>query len=73
MPGCGAEFSRKEIDSLGEYVKTYKAKGMAWVAVEENGLRSSITKFRVMMKQGILKRTEAEAGDLICFIADKMK
>jgi aspartyl-tRNA synthetase len=70
--GCGAEFSRKEIDSLGEYVKTYKAKGMAWVAVEENGLRSSITKFMSDDEiQGILKRTEAEAGDLICFIADK--
>ena len=42
--GCGG-FSRKEIDSLSEFVKTYGAKGMAWIAVEENGLRSSIAKF----------------------------
>jgi len=70
--GCGVKFSRKEIDALGEYVKTYKAKGMAWIAVEENGLRSSITKFMQEDEvQSILKRTKAEAGDLICFIADK--
>jgi len=70
--GCGTVLSRKEIDSLGEYVKTYKAKGMAWIAVEENGLRSSITKFMNDDEiQGILKRTNAEAGDLICFVADK--
>lgn len=70
--GCGVKFSRKEIDALGEYVKTYKAKGMAWIAVEENRPRSSITKFLSDDEiQGILKRTGAEAGDLICFIADK--
>jgi aspartyl-tRNA synthetase len=70
--GCGVKFSRKEIDALGEYVKTYKAKGMAWIAVEENGLKSSITKFMSEQEiQDILERTEAEAGDLLCFIAGK--
>jgi aspartyl-tRNA synthetase len=35
----GGTFSRKEIDALGEIVKTYKAKGLAWIVVEENGIR----------------------------------
>ena len=70
--GCGVKFSRKEIDALGEHVKTYKAKGMAWIAVEENGLKSSITKFMSEQEiQDILERTEAKVGDLICFIAGK--
>jgi len=69
--GCG-KFSRKEIDSLVEFVKTYRAKGMAWIIVEENEVRSSITKFfsEDEMK-ALLARTAAEPGDLICFVADK--
>ncbi|HEX2946611.1 MAG TPA: aspartate--tRNA ligase [Clostridia bacterium] len=71
--GC-AKFSRKEIDSLVDLVKTYKAKGMAWIAVEENELKSSITKFFNDAEiKALLERTKAEPGDLICFVADKNK
>jgi aspartyl-tRNA synthetase len=70
--GCGAKFSRREIDSLVEFVKIYKAKGMAWIAVEENELKSAITKFLTEDEvNAILDRVQAEPGDLICFIADK--
>ena len=70
--GCGAKFSRREIDALVEFVKTYKAKGMAWIAVEENELKSAITKFFSEDEvKAILERMKAEPGDLICFIADK--
>ncbi len=70
--GCGAKFSRREIDSLVEFVKIYKAKGMAWIVVEENELKSAITKFFSQEEvDGILGRVKAEPGDLICFIADK--
>lgn len=69
--GCG-KFSRKEIDSLVEFVKTYRAKGMAWIVVDENEIRSSITKFFSDDEmKAILDKTGAEPGDLICFIADK--
>ncbi len=69
--GCG-KFSRKEIDSLVEYVKTYRAKGMAWIVVEANEVRSSIAKFfNEDEMKALLDRTGAEPGDLICFIADK--
>lgn len=70
--GCGAKFSRREIDSLVEFVKIYKAKGMAWIVVEENELKSAITKFFTEDEvKALLERTEAKPGDLICFIADK--
>lgn len=70
--GCGRKFSRREIDSLGEFVKTYKAKGLAWIVVEENELKSPITKFFTEEEiKAILERVEAEPGDLICFVADK--
>ncbi|MCH5351681.1 MAG: aspartate--tRNA ligase [Clostridiales bacterium] len=65
--------SRRDIDALGEFVKTYKAKGLAWIQVR-NGmeLNSSITKF--MSKEtvdALLKRAKAEPGDLLLFVADK--
>ncbi len=69
--GC-AGFSRKEIDSLTEVVKTYRAKGMAWIAVGENELKSSITKFFSDEEiKALLERVKAEPGDLVCFVADR--
>lgn len=70
--GCGAKFSRREIDALVDFVKIYKAKGMAWIVVEENELKSAITKFLNENEiKSILERVNAEPGDLICFVADK--
>jgi len=70
--GCGEKFSRREIDSLVEFVKIYKAKGLAWIVVGENELKSAITKFFTEDEvKALLERTQAKTGDLICFIADK--
>ncbi len=70
--GC-AKFSRKEIDALVEVVKTYKAKGMAWISISpENEIKSSFAKFMSEDEmKSILDRVQAEPGDLICFVADK--
>jgi len=69
--GCGYKFSRREIDALVEFAKSYGAKGMAWISVEEDGLKSAITKFMSEDEiNRIIKRMDAEPGDLICFIAD---
>ncbi len=70
--GC-AKFSRKEIDALVEVVKTYKAKGMAWIAIDSNNeIKSSFAKFMSEDEmKALLDRVGAEAGDLICFVADK--
>ncbi|NCA99361.1 MAG: aspartate--tRNA ligase [Clostridia bacterium] len=71
VPG-GSAFSRKEIDSLGEYVKTYRAKGLAWLTVEDTP-RGSITKFVTPeLVAAMAERAQASAGDLLLIVADKM-
>ncbi len=70
--GCGEKFSRREIDSLVEFVKIYKAKGLAWIQVEKNELKSAITKFLSEEEvKGILERMDAQPGDLLLFVADR--
>lgn len=69
--GDQAILSRKDVDALLPFVKTYKAKGLAWIAVKEDGLQSPIIKFlgdEVTKK--ILERANAEVGDIIFFGAD---
>ena len=71
VPG-GSAFSRKEIDSLGEYVKTYRAKGLAWLTVEDTP-RGSITKFVTPeLVAAMAERAQASAGDLLLIVADKL-
>jgi len=68
-----AGLSRKEIDMLTEEVKTFGAKGLAWIKLK-NGFDSPITKF---FPEGVLRemasRLEAEEGDMMLFVADKEK
>ncbi|MEE1047624.1 MAG: aspartate--tRNA ligase [Clostridia bacterium] len=72
--GLGEKMTRKTLDSLAEYVKTYRAKGMAWIVVEEGNLRSQITKFLSEEDvNAILEKTNAKPGDAILIIADKNK
>ena len=70
--GAGAKFSRRDIDSLGEYIKTYRAKGLAWINVTQEGVKSPIAKFLSQEElESILKHLNAEAGDLLLFVADE--
>ena len=70
--GAGSKFSRREIDALGEVAKTYKAKGLAWMVVEEDGLRSPIAKFLTETEiESIKDRLDAKPGDLLLFVADR--
>ena len=70
--GLGASLTRKTLDSLTEFVKTYRAKGMAWIVVEEGGLRSQITKFLDEdTVNAVLKKADAQPGDGILIVADK--
>ena len=69
---AGGSFSRKEIDALADVVKTYKAKGLAWMVIEEGGVRSPIAKFLSEEEtSAIINRLNGEAGDLLLFVADK--
>ncbi|MPM11230.1 Aspartate--tRNA ligase [bioreactor metagenome] len=68
----GAELGRKPIDKLGEFVKTYKAKGLAWIQLKEDGVKSSIAKFLTDdVTNSIVKTMGAEVGDAIFIVADK--
>lgn len=70
--GCGEKFSRREIDALTKYVNTYRAKGLAWIVVTEDEVKSPIAKFFKPEEMAALKeRMGAEAGDLLLFVADK--
>ncbi len=69
-PGM-AKSSRKELDDLTEFCKTYKAKGMAWIKVTDTGFESPITKFfAVETIQQMKDALNAKPGDIMLFIAD---
>lgn len=71
---AGADFSRKELDELTEFVKIYGAKGMAWVKVNADGWQSPIAKFFEQEHQRAVEdRVSAEVGDLLLFGADTSK
>ena len=70
--GLSDKLTRKTLDSLVEFVKTYRAKGMAWLIIEENEIRGSIAKFFTPDELNAIKeRAQAEPGDVILFVADK--
>lgn len=72
--GC-SHFSRKEIDDLTEYVAVYRAKGMAWIKVKEDGTwQSPIAKFfSDAEKAALAERLDMAPGDIIFFVADQPK
>lgn len=72
--GAAANYSRKGIDELTDYViQDFGAKGLAWFKVEEaRKLASPIAKnFDNAILNRIADRMEAETGDLLLFVADK--
>ena len=74
VKGQGA-MPRKKIDKLVEFAKGYGAKGLAYIAVQEDGsVKSSFAKF---MKEdemtALIKAMDGENGDLLLFAADKTK
>jgi len=67
-----AEMSRKDIDDLTAFVAVYRAKGMAWIKVREDGWQSPIAKFFTdAEKRALAERIDMQVGDLIFFVADQ--
>lgn len=74
LKGEEGRFSRKDIDKLETYVKTYGAKGLAWLKVKEGDLNGPIAKFFSEENRKELYETlSLENGDLILFVADTEK
>jgi aspartyl-tRNA synthetase len=71
--GKADNLSRKNIDALTDYAKTYHVKGLAWYAINSDGtIRSSFAKF--MSDESLNKLIsdmDCKTGDIMFFIADK--
>ena len=70
--GQGA-MPRKKIDKLVDFAKDYGAKGLAYIAIQEDGtVKSSFAKFMTEEEmQALIKAMDGENGDLLLFAADK--
>ncbi len=72
VKGAAEKYSRKDIDGLTEYVSRYGAKGLAWLKVENDGLKGPISKFiSEEEEKGLASAMDAETGDLLLFVADR--
>ncbi len=71
-PG-GGSLSRKVLDALVDETKGRGAAGLVWLVVEEGGtIRSPVEKFLTSNEiEGLMARTGAGRGDLICVVADR--
>ncbi|MRG27943.1 aspartate--tRNA ligase, partial [Laceyella tengchongensis] len=73
VKGC-ADWSRKEVDNWGQVAQAFGAKGLAWLALKEGGLKGSVAKFLSEEEvAAIQKATGAETGDMLFFVADNKK
>ena len=72
VTGGADKFPRKQIDALVEFVKTYRAKGLAWAKLNPDGTASSsFQKFLTPEEnEAILARADAKPGDLIFVVGD---
>ena len=71
VKGSAESLSRKALDDLTEVAKTYGAKGMAWIKIQEDGLQSPIIKFfDKEMLDRLIETVGGEPGDTIVFSAD---
>lgn len=66
---------RKKIDKLVDFAKDFGAKGLAYIAIQEDGtIKSSFAKFMTEdQMQDLIWEMAGEAGDLLLFAADKNK
>ncbi len=72
VPGGASNYSRKGIDGLEAKARVYGAKGLAWAKVGEDGWTGGISKFIADDERAaIAGEMNAEAGDLLLFVADK--
>ena len=72
VDGKSDEFSRKKIDALTEYVKTYKVKGLPYVKYENGEFTSGISKFLSDdEKKALIEELKLKDKDILFFGADK--
>ena len=72
---CQGAMPRKKIDALVDFAKGYGAKGLAYIAIHEDGtMKSSFAKFmKDEEMQALVEKMNGKPGDLLLFAADKSK
>ncbi len=74
ITGGSSVYSRKKVDKLTEECRHYGAKGLVWIRKEEEGFKSSVSKFFSDEELGrIADRMGAENGDIIFIASDRPK
>lgn len=74
IPGI-ANYSRKEMDDVRNLAISFGAKGLAWITYMEDGtVKSPVFKFLTQEQiDEIQKRSDAQKGDIVFFVADEAK
>jgi aspartyl-tRNA synthetase len=70
VPGAG--FSRKDLDEMVERAKAAGARGLVWVRVGEGALQSPAARHLEPLREPLVARTGARAGDVVLLVADRM-
>ncbi len=72
-PGCAA-YTRRQLDDLARFVQGHGAKGLVWMALKSEGLKSPVAKFLSPEElENIVTRLEAQSGDLILIVAGESR
>lgn len=71
LKGGADQLSRKDLDRLVEFVKTYRAKGLAWYGLGKDGVKCSFAKAVSESElDGIASALRMQAGDIALIVAD---
>ena len=71
LKGAVSRLSRKDLDEMTPFAKTFRAKGVAWIKMNEDGPQSPIVKFfKENEIQALFDKTGAKPGDVLIFVAD---
>ena len=74
LKGAADKLSRKDLDEMTPYIKTFRGKGVAWIKMNADGPQSPIVKFFTEEESNALyKKMNAETGDVLIFVADSEK
>ena len=74
VKGGATTYSRKVIDELTEFVKKYKARGLAWMKSQDTGFEGGISKFfSADLQKMIGKELKMVGGDILFMIGDESK
>ncbi|MCI5775771.1 MAG: aspartate--tRNA ligase [Aerococcus sp.] len=71
VKGAADQYSRKDLDSLADFVADFGGKGAAWIKVSDEGLTGPIGKFFRDNPEPLTECLNAEPGDILIFAADK--